>query len=331
MLTALLLALIAWQVETLKPVAALPAHIAGRFGNAAICEQNALGEYFIFDRRSHTVFQVPASRDSVSPLITIGAERGRILRPTAFDLADDGTFVVADAPGNRGRVQVFFSTGASLGGFELGVREAPLIVLDGFVLSGIGSLEYTGRSVLVSQPGSGGLITEYALDGRTLRTFGELRRTGQEHDREVHMALNSGLVVANPRGGFYFVFVAGIPRFQKYTVEGTLVFDRHIEGIELDDYVQAIPSSWPRRRGEDGEEFPLVRPAVRTAGADADGNLWVSLTVPYTYVYDTGGNKRRTVQFRAAGILSPTSFSFGRKGQVLVSPGCYTFPENVTP
>jgi hypothetical protein len=312
-------------VETLKPVSALPAHLAGALEEVTVCEQSADGTYFIFDRRSHAVFSVPPSREAVRPVIQIGREAGRILRPTAFDLADDETFVVADAPGSRGRIQVFHFTGASLGGFLLSGREVPLIVLDGLVMNGIGSLEYTGQSVLISQPESGALITEYALDGRILRTFGTLRRSGHEQDPQVHLALNAGLIVLNPRGGLYYVFVAGAPMFRKYSSDGTLVFERHIEGVELDEYMSSFPTVWPMRRADDGTELPVVRPAVRAAGADADGNLWVSLSVPYSYVYDSSGDKRRTVQFRAAGILTPTSLSFTRKGQVLVSPGCYAF------
>ena len=58
---------------------------------------------------------------------------------------------------------------------------------------------------------------------------------------------------------------------------------------------------------------------------DRNGQLWVSLAVPYTYVYDTHGDKARTVQFRGAGILSPTSLFFNGAGRLLVTPGCYEF------
>lgn len=324
--SATVLLLIAWlPVETLTPVGALPAHLAGQIEEMTACEQNADRQYFIFDRRSHTVFTASPARDHIRRLLEIGAEPGRVLRPTAFDLADDGTFVVADAPGGRGRVQVFHVTGATLGGFTLPGREAPLVVLDGIVLSGIGSLVYTGRSVLISQPGNGALITEYATDGRAVRSFGALRLTGQESDPEVHLALNAGMTVVNPRGGFYFVFLAGIPLFRRYDPNGVLLYERHVEGAEMDEYVRAIPTVWPRKRSPEGGELPVVRPGVRAAAADAEGNLWVSLTAPFTYVYDNSGDKRRTIQFRAAGIISPTALSFTRKGQVLVTPGCYTF------
>ena len=37
------------------------------------------------------------------------------------------------------------------------------------------------------------------------------------------------------------------------------------------------------------------------------------------------GDKRRTLQFRGAGIIAPTHFFFTRDRRVIVSPGCYTF------
>ena len=40
------------DVETLRAVAALPAHIAGGFDISA-CQQSTTGDYFIFDRRAH--------------------------------------------------------------------------------------------------------------------------------------------------------------------------------------------------------------------------------------------------------------------------------------
>jgi hypothetical protein len=328
MLIALLTAaigLLPLPVETVASIGSLPPHVAGRFEDLAACEQAADGSYFVFDRRAHAVSAIPASRDSARTIVQIGAEPGRILRPTAFDLAEDGTFVVADAPGNQGRVQVFFHTGASLGGFWLPSREIPLIILDGLVMNGVASLEYTGRAVLMSRPESGSLVNEYGLDGRTVRSFGALRPTGHEADRDVHLALNAGFVLVNPKGGFYYVFVAGEPAFRKYDSGGNLVFERHIEGVELDEYMRTRPTAWPRRRTENGVVVPLVRPALRAAAVDRDGQLWISLVDPYTYVYDPGGDKRRVVQFRAAGVISPSNLSFTPRGRLLVTPGCYEF------
>lgn len=312
-------------VDTLRSVGALPAHLAGAIGEMTACEQAPDGQYFVFDRRSHTVYTVPPSRDAIRKLIQIGAEKGRVLRPTAFDVAGDDTFVVADSPGGYGRIQVFHLSGATLGGFTLRQRDVPMVVLDGQVLNGVGSLEYTGASVFISQPETGALVTEYASgDGRVLRSFGALRPTGHEDDADVHLALNSGLVLGNPRGGFYYVFVAGTPAFRKYDAGGTLLFERHIEGLEMDEYIRTLPATWPRQRGPQGE-LPLVRPAIRAAAVDPDGGLWIALAEPVTYVYDTDGDKRRAVQFRGAGVLSPRALSFTKRGQLVVTPGCYLF------
>ena len=311
-------------VETLRAVASMPAHIAGSFNDLAACHTTPDGDYLVFDRRAHSVYRVPP-KGPAKQIIQIGVEPGRILLPVAFDSAPDGTFVIADAPHGTERVQIFFYLGGTVGGFTLPTRTVPQVALGDLVLSGVGSLDYTGKTVLVSHPSSGALVTEYALDGKVLRTFGELRATGHEQDRELHLALNAGRAVALPDGsGFYFVFLSGIPAFRKYDAAGKLVFERHIEGPELDRHIQSLPSQWPRRKTSVGE-FPIVPPSVRTAAVDPDGNLWISLVSPETYVYDAAGDKRRTIQFQAAGTISPSSLHFTKDRRLLVSPGCYTF------
>lgn len=310
--------------EVLKPVAALPAHVAGSFQQITACQQTTEGEYFVFDRRGHSVFTFAPGQDAPRKLIEIGTEAGRVLAPTAFRLARDGSFAVADAPGGIPRVQLFTTSGSSLGGFSLPGRAVPRVVLGTLILSGIAALEYTGRSIFLSQPENGALMAEYSADGRPLRSFGGLRGTGQESDPDVHLALNSGLAIANPAGGLYFVFLAGVPQFRKYDAAGTLVFERHIEGRELDPLVQNLPSTWKRQRTDAGL-IPLVMPSVYAAAAAADGSLWISTAAGVTYVYDADGEKRRTVEFRAAGTVSPTGLSFTPKGRLLVTPGCFAF------
>jgi hypothetical protein len=314
------------RVETLRSIGGLPAHVAGRFEEIGACERSAAGDYLIFDRRAHMVYRVPASLDGPpKEVVGVGVEPGRLLNPSAFDLAPDRTFAIADTPFGRPRVQFFFETGTRLGGFAL-EGEAQATARKGSVfLNLIKSVRYTGKSLLVSQPASGALISEYATDGRPIRAFGALRPTGHEGDRELHLALNEGRIVVNPRGGFYFVFVGGTPLFRKYDAAGALLFERHIQGAELDEYVRNKPSTWLKRTQN---ELPLVLPAVRTAEADPDGNLWISLGVPFTYVYDPEGERQRTVQFVAAGVVSPDSFSFGSAGRLLVTPGCYAFDVN---
>jgi hypothetical protein len=186
----------------------------------------------------------------------------------------------------------------------------------------VGTLSYNGRSLLMSHPETGWLMTEYGSAGTPIKSIGQLRKTGHESDRDLHLALNSGIPIADPSGGFYFVFMAGPPAFRKYDGSGQPVYERVIQGREIDPVVEAIPDRWPRR--ETGE-LPLVAPTVRTAAVDRSGLLWISFTIPYSYVYDGSGEKVRTVQFRAAGVISPASLWFNEKGRVLVTPGCYEF------
>jgi hypothetical protein len=298
----------------------------GAYREAAGFQQVKSGQYLVFDRRAHAVFGVDAKETTTWKLVDIGFEPGRLLDPSAFDAEPGGSFIVADAPGARERVQLFSEGGRRLGGFTLPGRAEPRVTIDRLVVSGIGSLQYTGSSIIMSQPETGALVTEFGLGGSPTRTFGALRPTGHESDADLHLALNTGLPLVNPKGGYYFVFQAGQPMYRKYDRQGRLLFERHIEGVEIDPLLAALPTVWPRRPRTDGpRDLPLVTPIVRTAAVDPDGNLWVVLVLPYTYVYDTEGQKTRVVQFRGAGVLSPSSLFFASPTRLLVTPGCYLF------
>jgi hypothetical protein len=315
--------------DVLQSTNAVPAHIAGRFRDAAGFQQSASGQYFVFDRRAHAVYGIDEAQTSVWDIVTIGAEPGRIIDPTAFSVAPDGSFVIADAPRGLERIQIFTPAGFAIGGFSLPGRAKARISVDNFVLNGISTIQYTGHSILMSQPDTGGLITEYQLHGGIDRTFGNLRSTGHEDDREVHLALNSGLPLVDPTGGFYFVFQAGLPVFHKYDASGKLLFERHVEGAEIYGFLKSLPTTWPRRQTGDGQA-PFVRPTVRSAAVDRDGNLWIALAVPYTYVYAPDGDKIRTIQFRGAGTVVPASLFFGLGDQLLVTPGLFEFDARST-
>lgn len=160
------------RVDTLRSIGGLDPDVAGLFREALDFQQTAAGQYLVFDHRGHTVYSINADGRTWRKMVEIGGEAGRIIAPSAFAAAPDGTFVVADAPNGS---------------------------------------------------------------------------------------------------------------------------------------------------------VPLVVPTVRTAAVDLDGRLWVSFTIPFTYVFDEEGDKIRTVRFHAAGVVSPTSLFFAAKGRLLVTPGCYEF------
>ena len=314
----------ALRVEMLRSIGGLPPHIAGGFTEAVGFQQGPDGTYYVFDRRAHAVFAVNEARTAVRTLVDIGQEEGRLIQPKGFDVAADGRIVVADAPRNRHRVQVFGAAGVRQAGFYLPGQPAAQVVVDNLMLNGTGAVHWAGRQLLLSHPESGALVTAYSPAGYSTSTFGRLRSTGFESDRELHLAHNAGLPLADPTGGFYFVFLTGRPIFRKYDANGVLVLERHIEGVEIDTLLDAQPTVWPRRR-VDEREVPFVASVIRAAAVSPKGELWISMAVPYTYVYDREGDKIRTVQFYGAGLIGPTSLAFSRGGTVLVTPGCYEF------
>ena len=314
----------ALEVVVLNSIGGLPPHVNAAFESPAAFQQGPGGAYFVFDRGGPAGYSVDASRSAARRIIGIGQEDGRVIDPTGFDVAEDGRLVVADRPRGQQRIQVFDAEGLRVGGFILPGQPAARIVVGGAVLNGAGAIQFSGRELLLSHPESGSLITAYTAAGYSTSVVGRLRSTIYESDRELHLAMNAGLPLADPTGGYYFVFMAGRPAFRKYDAAGKLLLERVIQGVELDAFLEAQPTQWPRRVVQD-REVPFVAPVIRAAAVSLTGELWISLAVPFTYVYDAQGDKTRTVQFRAAGILGPTSLAFSRRGTVLVTPGCYEF------
>jgi hypothetical protein len=313
------------EVTILRAVGGLPAHIANQFEEPIGFAEAATGESVVLDRRAHTVYVIDREKKAARKVVEIGFEKGRVLGPGVLSLSGDDIFAVADAPNRLERIQYFSMTGTHLGGFYLQSRSMPRLAAGAIVLNGVGSMSFTGRTFLISRPDTGALLTELDNRGFVLRTVGALRKTGHESDNDVHLAMNAGLPLAIPGGGFYFVFMAGVPAFRKYDAKGEMLFERHIEGPELDADLQALPTIWPRRDPIDGVRLPLIVPLIRTAAVDSAGRLWVSLVLPYTYVFAPNGDKLRTVQFHGAGPLSVTSLTFAKGDRALVTPGCYEF------
>jgi len=231
---------------------------------------------------------------------------------------------VADFSQGADRLQWFDLTGKMIGAFWLPDKHPTPMILQSVAFNGIGALHFSAGSFYLGYPFRGSLISEVDLKGLTVRQIGLQRPTGQEADTELHLALNVGVLAADPAGGFYYVFQTGEPLFRRYDADGHLVFERHIEGVEIDDKIRAIPNVWPKPADRDGNK-PLVESIVRAAAVDRAGRLWISLQTGFTYVYDRRGDKIRTIQFDAGGVVTPSSFFFTADGRLLVAPGCYEF------
>ena len=273
---------------------------------------------------SHSVHRINAGWTSMTRIVSIGQAKGELLQPSAFDSAAD-IFAVSDAPFGLDRIQVFYKDGTRLGAFQPRIRSLARVTLGSAVMNGAGSLALTTDRILLGEPHTGWLVSEYGVDGTPRRDFGQLRPTGHESDADVHIGLNTGIPIAAADGGTWFVFQAGVPLLRKYDARGELQFERHIEGAELDIIVKTLPTSWTRHRVGEGRELPLIMPNVQAAAFAPDGSLWIALSLPYVYVFDASGDKRRVVQLQGAGTISPSSLAFSRDGRLIVTPGGYEF------
>ena len=311
--------------DVLQAVAAAPAHVATKFDDDAAFAVTRDGEYVVLDRRGHGVYVFDAAGAKVRRIVSAGIGPGELFQPLALALNADDLIAVADSPNGLDRVQYFASNGMRVGGFYLPLAPEPRLTAANLLLASGGSLGFSGSAFVVNRPEWGALVTEHDVTGRVIRQMGNLRQVGPAPDRDLDIAMSIGIPLGTRDGGFLFVFQTGAPMFRKYSRDGRVEFERHIQGPELDARVLALPTVWPPRAA--GTK-PVVPPMVRAAALDRDGRLWISLTVPYTYVYNEAGEKVRTLQFRGASVLSPSSLFFTSKGRLLVAPGGYEFEVN---
>jgi hypothetical protein len=316
------------DVQILKASGGLPAHIVAKFGEPIGYVEASNGEAIVLDRRAHVVYGINRARTAVRTLVNVGLEKGAVVAPGALAMADNDIFAIADAPQGMERIQYFSAAGMHLGGFYTQQKAMPRVTAGSLVLSGVGSLAFTGKTFLISRPESGALFAELDNSGAHVRWIGTARATGQERAADLHAALNAGFPLQAPGGGFFFVFATGVPKFHRYDAAGRFLYERHIEGIELDETIRGLPTTWRARGTGPDATLPFVPPVIRTAAVSRDGRLWVSLSVPFTYVYGPAGEKERTVQFEGAGVISPATMYFTKDGRLLVTPGCYEFTVN---
>jgi hypothetical protein len=310
------------RVDVLEPVFALPAHVFARFQQPATIVLTSTGDYLVLDRRAHTVFRVDPSGRVVTPILGIGQEAGRLLRPMAMALSDDDILAVLDAPNNVQRLQYFGSDGTLIGQFYLTILGTPGVVVNDQIVSGASAMAFDGTTFWFTAPARGTLLFQIDTAGTVLRQMGHLRRTGHEADSGLHAVLNAGIPVVDPTGGVFFVFQTGRPLLRKYNTAGVLLFERHIEGPELDPIIARLPDRWATP--DDGSR-PLPALMVRAAAADRQGRLWVVLQTGHVYVYDASGEKIRTLVFGGPSRELTSSLFFTRGGRVLTGPAGYEF------
>ena len=180
-------------------------HVVGLFREPIGFKQTANGDYTCsigagtpcaVDRRGRN------SREA-------GADRrrrgGRLIEPSAFDVAVNGSFAVADAPNPRARADLD-AGGVRTGGFLLR-GAAPRASCWASRLNGVGTLAFNGH--VADQPTRNGwLMTEMRLGQRRSDRSANCARPATNPTGTSISRWNSGIPIADPKGGFYFVFMA---------------------------------------------------------------------------------------------------------------------------
>ena len=297
------------RVETLRSVGGLPAHIAGRFNDLSICRQT--------ERRDVPRLRSPLAHRVQRRLPTqpTAPTRDRARSAPSPDACcsrtpstprPDGTFVVADAPENRTRMQVFVSPAGR------GWRGSRCPRLASRCSSTASRSPASGRSsplgpLRLLQPARKRLADRRA---RTRRRVGpRLRRAARNRSRAGSCAASRAQQRPRrpqPRRGLLLrVRRRADRRSGSTTTRGALVFERHIEGVELDAYMRDRPTRVASPQDRSDGEFPIVRPVVRAAAADRERQRCGSRSTCRSPTSTTvAATRQRIVQFRGAGLLS---------------------------
>ena len=207
------------------------------------------GDYFVVDRRGHTVSRIDRAMTAITPLLAIGHEAGRVLRPFGFDLGV-GEFAIADAPGATERVQVFTTSGSRVSAFTLSSRS------EAQGATGRPGPQRRQRHAPDESTHDPAESTRHRRPRQRVRhpgpgapERGHTSRHGSRWRCAVAPGVQRGPAGAHSWRRPLFRLPDGRSRFRKYNAAGTLVFERAIQGRELDALVQTQPTTWPRRPG----------------------------------------------------------------------------------
>ena len=126
-------------------------------------------------------------------LVQIGAEDGRLIEPSAFDVAHQRQLRggrCAEWPRARPDLRCGRRCAPADSSCRAAARRASCS--DRCRSTASARSSFNGRTLLMSHPETGWLMTEYGLGGTPLRSIGQLRKTGHESDRDLHLALEFG-------------------------------------------------------------------------------------------------------------------------------------------
>lgn len=278
------------------------------------------GLYVVSERTRNSVLVIDGQSSVRKVIGGIGSGPGRLFRPGQLDVASDGVIYVQD--GGNDRIQSFDFEGRFLGGFQ--------------TTQYMGFAAGAGGEVYLGQPERGALVTVYSREGRVLRSFGKTKRLSEVYgaeyaarDEQFRDAINRVRLTVDEDGSILVSFALA-PILQKYTRQGELVFERQLEGPELDALKQEVLADAGGGHlvmSLDG--FP-ERLMSLEAVALPGGEINVVLIDGSIYVADAEGRKVGIIRPRARQKFTPEMAGISPAGELMLvglSPrDCYLLP-----
>lgn len=266
------------------------------------------GLYYISERRRHSVIVLNERFEIQREIGGIGSAPGRLFRPGAIDVSEDGIIYVQD--GGNERIQSFS--------------------LDGTHRAAFGTEQYMGFAagiegeIYLGQPEKGALISVYSREGKLLRSFGKLKLYSDLHgeefkDQNEKFSSNTNRVrLSVDKDRNILVSFMLIPLIQKYTRNGQLIFEHRLEGPEIETVGGRLTMSMDGFAEEVIALEALPRP---------NGEIGVVLTDRSIYVTDQSGKRLRVLHPHVETNFTPEMTGITPAGELMLialSPrNCY--------
>jgi peroxiredoxin len=269
------------------------------------------GKYYLTDFGGNRLLVIKDNMVVERNFARIGSGPGRLFHPGYLDIGRDGTIFVED--GGNERIVKFSPMGNYLGAFS--VPE-----FQGFAVG-------AQNEIYLGQPEAGHLITVYSGEGKKLRSFGELKEfpeiygeASAAEDAPYKIAYNRVRLATDKDGNLYVSYML-MPLIQKYSPDGTLIFERRLEAPEIDLLMEAIHKTRYISTKSDGVDARII--ALDPVIDPANGNIMVPLVDGSIYVTDRESNKlsllRPKFMDRDNGTFHPFIAGLGANGELMTT------------
>lgn len=275
------------------------------------------GEYYVSDFRGNRIVVLDEYLNVRRGIGRIGSGPGQLIHPANIRVTNGGIIYVVDSGNDR--IQQFDTDGHY-------VREFRTTLFEGFGLNSRGE-------VFLNQPEQGFLVTVYSPFGRKLRSLGKLKTFSsvygqqfQQKDDPYKIAINRVRLSVDDEDNVYVSFMLA-PLIQKYSPDGTLLFEKRLEGPEIENLTRVLVTDTPDKYisfAYDGleERVIVLDPVVDVSGK----RIYIILADGSVYVADWEGNKLSWLRPSIREPLYPYASALSLTGEVLVisvSRHCY--------